>query len=137
MAGFAYDSTLGGLVLFGGIQYDGSYHGNYLDDTWLWDGSNWSVLSPATPPTPWAVDLSVNPGGGLILHGGQSCKDQKCIQSDSFVIANGEWSVQTAGGRPGAIQGMCQGFTSPRNWHTNTASKCELSHSHIVKCTVR
>jgi len=103
-AGFAYDSTLGGLVLFGGKRYDGSYNGVYLNDTWLWDGSDWQALSPTTPPSPRAVDLSANPGGGLFLHGGEACKDQNCIQSDTFVFANGQWSPQSATGGPGAIQ---------------------------------
>jgi len=103
-AGFAYDSTLAGLVLFGGKQYDGSYNGVYLGDTWLWDGSDWQALSPTTPPSPRLVNLSANPGGGLFLHGGEACKDQICIQSDTFVFANGQWSPQSANGGPGAIQ---------------------------------
>ena len=101
----AYDSTLGGLVLFGGKQYDGSYHGYYLNDTWLWDGSNWQQLSSSVSPSARSVDLVENPGGGVFLHGGQAGKDGCCIKSDSFVFANGQWTEVTTSGGPGSIQG--------------------------------
>ena len=42
----AYDSTRGKVVLFGG--YGDSY---LLNDTWEWDGSNWTLYTPATKPS--------------------------------------------------------------------------------------
>src|ERR1035438_9805765 len=41
-----YDAARGQVVLFGG--FDPSANG--LNDTWLWDGSNWHQESPATSP---------------------------------------------------------------------------------------
>jgi hypothetical protein len=41
----AYDAARGQVVLFGG--YDGS---GYLNDTWVWDGTNWVQKFPATVP---------------------------------------------------------------------------------------
>ena len=43
----AYDSARRHLVLFGG-----SPNGGYtaLDDTWIWDGSNWSAMTPLARP---------------------------------------------------------------------------------------
>ncbi|MFT4514763.1 MAG: hypothetical protein ACI91B_003476 [Planctomycetota bacterium] len=42
----AYDSVRGTGVLFGGSDSSG-----YRDDTWQWDGANWTKLQPtANPP---------------------------------------------------------------------------------------
>ncbi len=43
-ASMAYDSQRGRVVLFGG------YGGNWLADTWEWDGSTWSQQSPSLSP---------------------------------------------------------------------------------------
>jgi hypothetical protein len=44
----AYDSARGRVVLFGGMNDVGGYH--YLADTWEWDGSTWTEVTPATSP---------------------------------------------------------------------------------------
>src|SRR5580658_7534741 len=48
----AYDSAHGQVVLFGGTNgYGGIYiTAQALDDTWLWDGSNWTGKTPQTVP---------------------------------------------------------------------------------------
>lgn len=46
-AGMAYDAGFGAIVLFGG--YNGSWP-NSLDDTWVWNGTNWKQIHPATTP---------------------------------------------------------------------------------------
>jgi uncharacterized protein (TIGR03437 family) len=43
----AYDSAHGQVVLFGGM---GAINFEYLNDTWVWDGSNWTQQSPQTSP---------------------------------------------------------------------------------------
>ena len=40
-----YDSAYGATVLFGG------YAGSDLDDTWKYDGVNWSQQNPASKPS--------------------------------------------------------------------------------------
>ncbi|MBI3892210.1 MAG: hypothetical protein HY303_11855 [Candidatus Wallbacteria bacterium] len=47
----AYDAARGRVVVFGG-QDSG---GNYLGDTWEWDGGSWYQRSPATSPAPRAL----------------------------------------------------------------------------------
>ena len=42
----AYDPATGQVVLFGGHNF-----GGYYDDTWTWDGTNWTELFPATSPS--------------------------------------------------------------------------------------
>jgi hypothetical protein len=62
--GFAYDTTRGVSVLFGG------YGGNA--DTWEWDGTNWTQTTPAGSPSnvwlmPMAFDIL---RGRVVLFGG-------------------------------------------------------------------
>lgn len=47
-AGFAYDAERGRTVLFGGLLVNGS--GTGRDDTWEWDGMQWTNRSIATHP---------------------------------------------------------------------------------------
>ncbi len=47
-ARMVYDTATGLIYLFGG--YTGSGQG-YLNDTWKWDGTTWTNLTPATSPT--------------------------------------------------------------------------------------
>jgi uncharacterized protein (TIGR03437 family) len=49
----AYDSALGQVVIFGGAIPPASGVGNFtpVNDTWLWNGSNWTEQSPATSPS--------------------------------------------------------------------------------------
>ncbi|NTV62184.1 MAG: hypothetical protein HGA65_01435 [Oscillochloris sp.] len=42
-----YDEARGQVVLFGGRGYGGEY----LNDTWTWDGNSWTQLNPANSPT--------------------------------------------------------------------------------------
>jgi pimeloyl-ACP methyl ester carboxylesterase len=42
----AYDAARGQVLLFGG------YNGTNLDDTWMWDGTNWTQKNPANSPSP-------------------------------------------------------------------------------------
>ena len=50
----AYDTTLGKIVMFGGRNDSESA---VLNDTWIFDGSNWTQLFPATPPPGRAFDV--------------------------------------------------------------------------------
>jgi len=45
----AYDPVLGRVLLFGGYE---NYDSTTYDDTWVWDGMRWTVLSPSTRPPP-------------------------------------------------------------------------------------
>ena len=40
----AYDSARGRVVLFGGVD---GLDGNYLSDTWEWDGTSWTEVTPS------------------------------------------------------------------------------------------
>jgi hypothetical protein len=49
-AAMAYDSARMVTVLFGGTADNNSVHA--LNDTWEWDGTNWTEQTPANAPSP-------------------------------------------------------------------------------------
>jgi len=54
--GLVYDSGHGQIVLFGGSDPANNL---IFDDTWVWDGSNWTREIPANFPTPPRSDIAV------------------------------------------------------------------------------
>lgn len=44
------DAARGEMLLFGGLSFDAST--TYYDDTWIWDGMDWSLMSPTEAPAP-------------------------------------------------------------------------------------
>jgi len=58
----AYDAAMGQIVLFGG------YNGNYPGDTWVWDGTTWTQLSPASsPPATLGASMAYDAATGQIV----------------------------------------------------------------------
>jgi len=68
-AAMDYDAATGNIVLFGGTTHRGAV----LGDTWTFNGSAWTQLSPATSPrargaTAMAYDQAA---GNMVMYGGQ------------------------------------------------------------------
>ena len=76
----AYDASNGTVVLFGGLGNPSIDYG-YLNDTWVWNGSNWAQAAPSTsPPARYSGMMAYDPGTGtVILFGGSgltgACSD--------------------------------------------------------------
>jgi len=70
-----YDAAHNVVVLFGGTGYSNplSYATASLNDTWTWDGTNWTLMHPATsPPGRDLASMSYDPvRGKVVLFGGQ------------------------------------------------------------------
>jgi galactose oxidase-like protein len=69
-ASMAYDAATGNVVLFGGIH---SPNNTFVrDDTWVWDGSNWTEQDPAThPPARASAAMAYDAAtGNVVLFGG-------------------------------------------------------------------
>ena len=64
----AYDPAISETILFGGYSSTGAT----LSDTWAWNGSTWTQLSPPTLPTARADSTMAFDGatGKLVLFGG-------------------------------------------------------------------
>jgi hypothetical protein len=82
-AGLAYDAAHQKLTLFGGGN-GGGFSGTYFGDTWVYDGSAWFNVSPASGPTPrqLAALVADTQAGNLVLFGGFGCAGQ-CNGADA------------------------------------------------------
>lgn len=98
-AAFAYDPVLRAPVLFGGNGFD--THGNpaYLNDTWIWTGTNWRQLNPAgSPPARYAASFSFDTQkNGLVLYGGWGYSG---MLSDTWLFVGGNWQQLASSGPP-------------------------------------
>jgi hypothetical protein len=67
-----YDANLGAVVLFGGSSDFDS--GQAWNDTWTWNGKDWTKRLPATrPPARWVAGLDFDPlTRGLVLFSGEN-----------------------------------------------------------------
>ncbi|HTW13153.1 MAG TPA: Ig-like domain repeat protein [Solirubrobacteraceae bacterium] len=80
----AYDPVLGQLVLYGGTNGTAD-----LDDTWSWNGSNWSLLQSDSPPgayagTAMAYDASTDQ---LVLYGGYNSSADPAYSNQTWLMA--------------------------------------------------
>ena len=74
------------MILFGGM--DGT---TTLNDTWAWDGSAWTQLTPANSPPPRAragmTSKLLAPQQEIVLYGGHSA-----ISGSSWGVLNDMWT---------------------------------------------
>ncbi|MBI1851378.1 MAG: IPT/TIG domain-containing protein [Planctomycetes bacterium] len=83
--GIAYDSRRGQTVIFGG-NFCASFGCFSRDDTWSWDGTDWTQLSPARMPTLRSGHRMVydSAHNETVLFGGL---DNSGTQNDTWVIS--------------------------------------------------
>jgi hypothetical protein len=95
-ASMAYDPSTGAVVLFGGCpRADLTYGclGPSLKDTWAWDGTSWSPLSPTVSPT--ARDgAAVTNAPALTVFGGESQGASKGVFGYGFL--RDTWALNSA-----------------------------------------
>jgi len=72
-----YDGKTQQLLLFGGWHVPcGSVDGEYLNDTWTWNGSRWTQLHPATSPPPQSGGCAAyDPETGEVVLAGGGNRD--------------------------------------------------------------
>jgi hypothetical protein len=95
--GMAYDAARSEVVLFGGNDSSGN-----RNDTWLWNGSNWSQASPATvPPAREAPGMAYNAVlGQTVMFGGTTGGTN--YLNDTWVWNGTNW---TEGTTPSGLSG--------------------------------
>ncbi|HYR23246.1 MAG TPA: hypothetical protein VEP30_10040, partial [Chthoniobacterales bacterium] len=100
-----YDTKNRKVVLFGGIACtDADCTATVAaNDTWTWDGSNWSQESPALSPLPrYLSAMTYNSDSGqVLLYGG--CLIESCVSAGGDLWSwNGtSWSLIDANAAPG------------------------------------
>ena len=77
LTAMSYSPELVALVLFGGAV--GGDWVNSADDTWTWNGINWTQIQPATvPPNRYAFGMAYDPVDKVVLmFGGFSTADAR------------------------------------------------------------
>jgi hypothetical protein len=108
----AYDPIREQVVMFGGRLYDGvcDFDGPWGDDeTWLWDGTDWTLQSPAHTPHRRAFhNMAWDPvnGGVLMFSGlyaaGPGPSDAIAFLDDAWLWDGTDWTDLTATSMPPA-----------------------------------
>ncbi len=101
-ASMAYDSTLGGVVLFGGIAKESENSGRTisLNDMWLWNGTDWKQISPRQmPPVRFGAEMVDTNQQGLLLFGGGAGGG---FYDDTWLWDGEDWSELQPAHRPPA-----------------------------------
>lgn len=96
----AYDSNRQVAVLFGGTTQEPGTEGNLFDnDTWEWDGVNWSHRFPEnSPPARRVPGMAYDKGRGVVvLFGGESSDG---ALNDTWEWDGQEWHAYSPPNRP-------------------------------------
>lgn len=99
--GMAYDENRQRIVLFGGLATDQA--ASALDDTWEWDGNDWTEVSTASSPSPRGIHGAIaydSVHQNIVIRGGGSAPGQP-VFGDMWTYDGTDWTEVTASG-PGA-----------------------------------
>jgi len=110
-AAMVYDPVHHQTLLFGGEDSSGTPH----NDTWVYNGTNWAQLSPATSPTPrlWHSMAFNGNDGTIVLFGG--CANNTCTPGylgDTWIWNGTTWSNPAPVGNPTPRQSAAMAYGS-------------------------
>jgi hypothetical protein len=121
-ASMAWDPATSQLILFGGETDTPPPHNTMLNDTWTWNGTTWTQLSPATsPPVRSEASLAYDvPTGLLVLFGGEQAPtdfNNGAALNDTWTWNGTNWTAAgTAESPPPARYGASMA-TDPASGH--------------------
>jgi hypothetical protein len=100
----AYDSARGVIVLFGGHDIDGF---NIWDDTWEWDGTDWTQRSPANKPRARTFHAMAydSARGATVLFAGLYVPTSGAELDDTWEWDGTDWTDRTPVTHPSARSG--------------------------------
>ena len=95
---FTYDPVNQVSVLFGGFYYDEQQYQSHLyNDTWTWNGSTWTQLSPSTQPSARLHQTAAYDSvrNQMVLFGGINVINEQWVHTNDVWLWNGSnWSSQ-------------------------------------------
>lgn len=96
--GMVYDAAHGQVVLFGGTT-NGSGAAQYSNETWTWDGTDWTKQSPTTlPPGRYDTSLAYDEARqAVVLFGGTNAS---ATLSDTWTWDGSNWTAHFPAHRP-------------------------------------
>jgi hypothetical protein len=145
-ASMAYDPATGRVLLFGGMTIASTPSGDQrvpLNDTWEWDGVDWTEQAPALrPPSRWLASIAAfPPTDTVVLFGGETGGSPNSqALGDTWVWDGSNWQFagEDPSGNPtphrrlgaamaydgasrlilisGLLEGSTNGYTFPDEW---------------------
>jgi uncharacterized protein (TIGR03437 family) len=108
----AYDSAHGQVVLFGGIN------GLFFNDTWVWDGTSWTQLSPQTSPpgrNGHAMAYDSIQGQVILFAGAGGDPNNATLLNDTWVWDGTNWTQKFTSSSPPPRDRHSMAFDSKQN----------------------
>jgi len=99
----AYDSVRHEIVLFGGGGVDEAGNGSLLNDTWVWDGTEWHLRQPLHNPEPrFRAAMAFDQARGVaVMIGGEGAKG-KVYTATTWTWDGADWTAHNASTTPTA-----------------------------------
>lgn len=112
-ASLAYDPTLKKTILYGG------YDGNYVDETWTWDGTKWTEVDGKKPKYRALASMFYDPvSKKTILYGGLGRTDREgglVRFGDTWSFNGKDWVEMTSVNSPPARYGAAVAYNPADN----------------------
>lgn len=106
-AAAAYDSVNDEIILFGGAPTING--GTTTNETWSWDGSNWTLLTPTNSPTArWTHAMAYDANRKrIVLFGGLATDQASSALDDTWEWDGSDWAevATTASPSPRGVHG--------------------------------
>jgi len=95
-----YDSVRHVVILFGGAGVDAGGRPILLDDTWTWDGAQWSQMTPVhVPPARYRAAIAFDQRRGVtVLYGGEGPTNTP--YADTWTWNGEDWAEQSPATSP-------------------------------------
>jgi hypothetical protein len=91
----AYDPISKRVILFGGAEPRFAAPDIVFNDTWAWDGSNWTALAPSASPPARFGHAMVGAKDRVLLVGGRA-DDAPAALADAWSFDGSKWSSEAA-----------------------------------------
>lgn len=105
LASMAFDQENGSVLMFGGTT---SHEGDVTNETWSWNGANWSLMNPATKPSArGAASMAFDAANGeMVLFGGFDGN----AKGDTWTWNGSNWVLESPATSPPARWGSTLTF---------------------------
>lgn len=120
--GMVYDPSMSAVLVSGGLGGYGNQSYDVVTDTWEVSGTDWTLLEG--PNSPGGLDGEAMTydaaDGSVLVFGGEdqcyiSCSSFGAFVSDTWSLANGNWTLQRPAGSPNARHAPAMTFDPAAN----------------------
>jgi uncharacterized protein (TIGR03437 family) len=110
----AYDAARGQVVVFGGTR---SSLQPYTNDTWVWDGSNWTQKNPKTSPPArggFAMVYDSARSQIVLFGGGSNGSPDPLLLGDTWIWDGSNWTQKSPQSSPPGRESHAMAYDSAR-----------------------